>query len=132
MPRRVLALIATVVMGASLIFTWSTSAHNIDLAKAREAIREYARGVRNEPGRGYVHYSTDCQKMFPGHNHRVRCVVSYQNEKDSAAGVYTCREAIEVLMPPHSSSSPELYLLAARHTSANTCGSRRLDATRVG
>ena len=98
--RRVVAGIAAVIMGASLVFTGSTSAHNIDLDKAWELARNYARSVRKESGR-YLHYSTNCVRAFPKHNHIVRCVIQYQDAKDTAAGMDTCIETIELFLPPH-------------------------------
>lgn len=133
--RKVLAMIATISMGASLIFTSSTSAHNIDLAKAREVAREYARTVRAESGGKFLHYSTNCVRAFPGgHNHYVRCLIEYQNEKDTAAGVYTCKETIEVYMKPNGgpgNRGPDIYTLYAKHTSF-PCGRRKLMGDTVG
>ncbi len=122
--RRVLAGFAAILMGASLVFSPSASAHNIDLAKAREVAREYARQVRDESGGKYIHYSTNCVRAFPNHNHYVRCLVDYQNAKDTAKGVYTCRESIEVYMYAHSDYG-EMFALYAKHTSF-PCGSRKL------
>lgn len=119
--RKVLAMIATISMGASLIFTWSASAHSIDLAKARQVVRDYARSVRDESGGKYLHYSTNCVRAFPGHNHFVRCVIEYQNAKDTAAGVYTCKESVEVYMQPHAGQLS--YQLYGKPTSG-WCGSR--------
>jgi hypothetical protein len=124
--RKVLSGIAAMLMGASLVFTGSAYAHNIDLAKAREVVREYARKVRDESGGKFLHYSTNCVRAFPGgHNHFVRCVIEYQNAKDTAAGVYTCKESVEVYMRPHQEFSVS-YQLYAKHTSAK-CGSHSID-----
>jgi hypothetical protein len=46
LKRRVLAGIAAILMGASLVFAWSASAHNISLEGSRETAREYARQIR--------------------------------------------------------------------------------------
>lgn len=126
LSRKVLTGMATLLMGASLVFPWNTSAHNIDLDKAWEAARNYARKVRKESSGKYLHYSTNCVRAFPGHNHIVRCLIDFQNAKDAAAGVYTCRESIEILMLPHSRSGQMNYDLRWMHTSTNQCGSRRL------
>jgi hypothetical protein len=125
--RRALTGIAALLMGASLVFTGSTSAHNIDLAKARELARTYAQSVRGESGGKYLHYKTKCARNFPGHNHSVRCVIEYQNASDAAKGVYTCKESIELAFPPHDRSSNQMtYEIYANHASNNQCGSRRL------
>jgi hypothetical protein len=114
-------------MGASLVFSGSTSAHNIDVKKAREVIREYARGVRDQSGGKYIHFSTRCGAMFPNHNHYARCTVEYQNAKDSAAGVYTCKEKIQLHMGSHSRSNEDFRILG-NHISSQ-CGSRTLNNT---
>jgi hypothetical protein len=133
MLKRVLVLIAALSMGASLVFTSSAIAHNIDLDKAWELARNYARSVREESNGKYLHYTTNCVKAFPGHNHFVRCVIEYQNAKDTAAGVYTCKETIELYMVPHDyGRDGPVYTIYARHTSSNKCGSLRLKDTRLG
>jgi hypothetical protein len=62
---RVLAGIAAILMGASLIFSVNVSAHNIDVKKARELVRDYARGVRDGSGGKYIHYSTRSPDRTP-------------------------------------------------------------------
>lgn len=123
--RRALAGIAVILIGASLIFSGIVSAHNIDLKKAREVVRNYARQVRDESGGKYVHYSTNCVAAFPNHNHIARCVIDYTNEADAQKGVYTCRELIEIKMSPHNGNQVD-YALWGEHASKNQCGSRRL------
>ena len=125
--RKVLAGIAALSMGASLIFTLSASAHNIDVKKAREAAREYAREVRDKSGGKYLHYSTFCYKMFANHNHYARCEIEYQNAKDKAKGVYTCKEIVNFYMRAHGKVG-ENYTLYGKHSSANACGGYFLDS----
>jgi len=140
MLRRVLVLIAALSMGASFIFTWRTSAHNIDLAKAKELVRDYARAVRAESKgmyvddpNGYIHSTWGCVNAFPNHNHIVRCGVQHQIARDKAAGVYTCRETLELYMAPHSGGKyGPIYRIYARHTSGNTCGGRYLKDFPIG
>ncbi len=132
--KRVLAGVAIILMGSSLIFTLSASAHNIDVAKAREVAREYARQVRDESGGKFTHYSTRCGAIFPDHNHYARCTIEYQNAKDTAAGVYTCKETIEVYMKPNGGPGRrglDIYTLYAKHTSFR-CGNRQLNGDTVG
>ena len=125
MRRKSLAVIVAIVIGANLVFTWSTSAHNIDLKKARELVRDYARKVRDESGGKYVHYSTKCVAAFPNHNHIARCLVEYRNEADTKKGVYTCQELIEINLPPHDGNQMG-YDLWATHVSFSQCGKSRL------
>jgi len=125
MRRKSLAVIVAIVIGANLVFTWSTSAHNIDLKKARELVRDYARKVRDESGGKYVHYSTNCVAAFPNHNHIARCLVEYRNEADTKKGVYTCQELIEINLPPHDGNQMG-YDLWATHVSFSQCGNIRL------
>lgn len=116
--RSVLAGVAVLLMGASLVFISSTSAHDVNLKKAREAAREYARSVRAASDGKYIHYSTRCSKLFP---HIVKCEIEYQNAQDTAKGVYTCKEGITVYFRPHSSAGED-YTLYGKHHSANACG----------
>ena len=118
-------MIVAIVIGAHLVFTWSSSAHNIDLKKARELVRDYARKVRDESGGKYVHYSTNCVAAFPNHNHIARCLVEYRNEADTKKGVYTCQELIEINLPPHDGNRMG-YDLWATHVSFSQCGKSRL------
>lgn len=125
--RRVLAGIAAMLMGASLIFTGGASAHSIDLAQAQEIARDYARSVRKESNGKYPHYTTDCYKLYQGHNHYVRCSIEYiDDEHPGGTKTALCRESIDVFFQPHSISERENYWI--QHHS-EPCGSRRLRAT---
>jgi hypothetical protein len=114
-------------MGASLVFTSNVFAHNIVLAEAREKAREYARSIRDDPGRNYIHYRTNCVAAFPGHNHYVRCTLFFQNAKDRERGEWTCKENIEVYNKAHGKTfgglvdrfgDPTMYI---RRTSQRAC-----------
>ena len=124
----ILAVIATVLMSAGLVFAANALAHNIDLEKAWEKARDYARAKRSDPGRTYKHYATDCVEAFPGHNHIVRCTISYQSPKDKERGKWTCSERIEVYLEAHGRSGPGgIYerfgsdVMHIRHTSQRQC-----------
>jgi hypothetical protein len=122
MRRILVAGVVALLMGASLIFSGSASAHNIDLAKARETARDFARAIRAQSNGNLIHYSTNCVRAFPGHNHIVRCNIEYQNAKDTEKGVYTCKESVEIFVDSHSRGSGEDYRTFVRHTSRNRCG----------
>ena len=130
MRRKSLVVLVVFLMATSLVGTRTTSAHNIDLKKAREIVRDYARKVRDESGGKYVHYSTNCVNAFPNHNHIARCLVEFRNAADDEKGVYTCRELIEIKMSPHNNTAMSFNLWAF-HASDNQCGSRRLYNERV-
>ncbi len=133
MRRKSLVVMVLILLGASLVGPWSTSAHNIDLKKAREVAREYARSVRDASGGKYAHYKTSCVSAFPNHNHYVRCLIDYQNAGDTEKGVYTCRESIEIYLGRHDGGASGVgsWVLLGKHTSRNQCGSKRLDVTRM-
>lgn len=128
-PRNgILGVIAAVLTGAVLVFAANALAHNIDLEKAWEKARDYARAKRSDPGRTYKHYATDCVKAFSGHNHVVRCTIFYQNPKDKERGKWTCSERIEVYHEAHGRTGPggifERFgndILHIRHTSKRQC-----------
>lgn len=132
MRRKSLIAIVAILMGTNFVFKWSASAHNIDLKKAREAARDYARMVREQVHGGlqgtFVHFSTNCVRAFPGHNHIVRCLIEFQNDADTKKGVYTCREMIEIKMLPHKGDEVNFDLFGF-HTSTNYCGPTRLNNT---
>src|SRR4051812_21136000 len=102
MRRSAFAGIAVILMGASLVFPWNVSAHNIDLEKAQELARDYAREVRRESGGKYTHYTTDCYKLFEGHNHYVRCLIEYDNDETENTTTRVCRETLDVYLQPHN------------------------------
>lgn len=123
-----LGVIATFFIGASLVFTTNALAHNIDLEKAWKKAQDYARAKRSDTGRTYKHYATDCVEAFPGHNHIVRCTISYQNEKDKERGKWTCTERIEVYHEAHGRTGPggiiERFgsdVMYIKHTSPREC-----------
>jgi len=130
MRRKSLVVLVVFLIATSPVGTRSTSAHNIDLKKAREIVRDYARRVRDESGGKYIHYSTNCVNAFPNHNHIARCLVEFRNAADSEKGVYTCRELIEIKAPAHNNSAMN-FNLWANHVSDNHCGSRRFNNERV-
>lgn len=131
--RSVLAgMIAVLLMGASFIFMRRASAHNIDLAKAKELVRRYAQAVRRESDSRdlYIRSTWNCVNAFPNHNHIVRCVIQHQNASDKDAGVYSCKESMELYMMPHSKGVS--YQIFARHTSYNSCAKGRFNDTPLG
>ncbi|PYS70336.1 MAG: hypothetical protein DMF69_13865 [Acidobacteria bacterium] len=125
MLRKTLAGVVVLLIGATLMSSRRAEAHNIDLDKAQEVARDFARAIRKESNGNYLHYSTRCGRAFPGHNHIVKCDIEYQNAKDTKAGVYTCKEAIEVYFSHHGRSDTHNYSYFIRHTSGNKCGSRQ-------
>ena len=132
MRRKSLIVIVAILLASSPVFKWSASAHNIDLKKAREAARDYARMVMEQVHGGlqgtFIHYSTNCVRAFPGHNHIARCLIEFQNADDTRKGTYTCRELIEIKMRPHRGDQVD-FDLHLSHASANNCGPNRLNDT---
>src|SRR4051812_3018819 len=101
--RRMLAGINALLIGTSLVFPWGASAHNINLAKAQELARDYAREVRRESGGRYTHYTTDCYHLFQGHNHYVRCLIEYDDDDETKDPTWrACRETVDVYLQAHN------------------------------
>ena len=98
-------------------------AHNIDVAKARDKAREYAKGKVADPNRAYEHFTTDCLAAFPGHNHYVRCSIFYFDGSRNQL----CKERIEVYLPEHHRAKfPDLGMVSnfdyfLKHTSTKEC-----------
>ena len=119
---RVLAGIAVLLMcAASLVFTLSVSAHEMDPVQARTKVREYAREVKD--ARGYIYYETKCTKQFP---HRVNCRAYYQNAADQANGEWTCREDITVYFQAHRGSGRNWEYYMTHVSPQAKCGNRTL------
>ena len=113
---------AMVIVLASSLLYWTApnvSAHTIDVAKAREKAREYARAKVNDPNRNYKHYQTDCVAAFPNHNHIVTCSIGYDTEANRGNKEFSCKESIEVYLYPHKDFL--VYTLQIRHTSKAEC-----------
>lgn len=121
--RRVLAGIAAMLMGASLVFTWSASAHDIDVAQAKQKIEDYARRVLKE--RNYVNYQTDCKKLYP---HQVSCWAGYMTEasrKAEGRERYACNENITIYFKSHSGNRRD-WTYYMTHVSRYPCGNEKL------
>ncbi len=116
--------ITALLMCASLVFTLSVSAHNINLATAKEKAREYSLRVVNDPANGYVQVIRTCVNAFPGHNHYVRCTIRYEDKRTKEIdGVFACTESIEVYFQSHRDGQNYQYYM--KHTSRQ-CGNERL------
>ena len=121
--RRILAGIAVLIMGASVVLE-SVSAHNINLEKAQEFARDYAREVRQESAGKYLHYTTDCINLFKGHNHYARCTIEFTDDENPGnTKSALCRETVDVYLQPHNRG--EVFKYYMKHYSGQ-CGSKRL------
>jgi hypothetical protein len=126
MLRRVIARTAVVLMSMSLVFSEITSAHNISVSMAQTRVMKYSERVMNEPNSRYVEAKTNCERVFPGHNHYVRCTVQYEDRRSKRKdGVFACTEKIEVFFQPHNRGEEHVYYM--RHTSRG-CGSEMLSS----
>ena len=119
--RTKVAVLNVLLIGASLLLSSPASAHNINLEKAQELARDYAREVRKESNGKYLHYTTDCYNLFQGHNHYVRCLIEYDNDEDATSRA--CRETIDVYLQAHNRGEHFDYYI--RHYSGQ-CGSKKL------
>jgi hypothetical protein len=124
MSRRMLAGIAALLMGASLVFSPSASAHNVGLEHAKEKAKEYSLRVLNDSGKDYVQVIRRCSRAFSGHNHYVRCTIQYEDPASkNVDGVFACTETIEVYFQSHRDGQSYQYYM--KHTS-RPCGSEGL------
>ena len=121
--RRMIAGLTAVLMGASVL-SGIVSAHDINLAMAQEFARDYARSVREESGGKYLHYTTDCIRLFQGHNHYVRCTIEFTNDENpGGTNSAACREQIDIYLQPHNRGETFKYYM--KHYSGK-CGAKRL------
>ena len=101
-------------------------AHNIDLENARKKAQLYARRKRDDPTRKYLHFKTECWKLFPGHNHYVGCNLYYWTAADAKRPTWSCKEYVEVYYEAHYKPNPfadevvdpQMYL---KNTSPKQC-----------
>ena len=122
-----LTMTIALLLGASFSFSRSVSAHDIDLAGAREIARDYARSVRADSDGKYLHYTTSCYKLFQGHNHYVRCTIEYTDDAHPGGTESAlCREVMDVYFQPHGNGVRYEYWI--RHHDG-PCGKRRLNGT---
>jgi hypothetical protein len=123
--RRVLAVIAAILMCASLVFTLRASAHNISLANAQNMVLQYAETVVDESKGKYIQAETDCYNLFPGHNHYVRCEIYYKDQATkNTTGQGVCYETVDVYVQSHRDG--QSFKKWMRHTSYQHCGKRAL------
>lgn len=124
--RQMLAVTAALLMGAGLVFSGRVSAHNISEEVAKAKVRRYVRKILDAPKSPYIRATTNCNKAFNGHNHYVRCTVTYKNQENESKGRgYACIEHIEVFFLSHNLLRGENNTYYMKHTSPE-CGGTRL------
>jgi hypothetical protein len=84
-----LPLVAAAATIAALTFTGTASADNISVPVAKSKCRAYVQDVLNRTD--YVEASFKATPAFPGHNHYVRCAVSYDTAATATKKYYAAR-----------------------------------------
>jgi hypothetical protein len=123
-PFKALAVLMLAVAGA-LAFTGTASADNISVSAAQSKCRAYARGVLADTD--FVSANVKSVRVFPGHNHYVRCTVSYDDAETKSTKYYACIETLDIYLLAHSGDRTRTMFMA--HTS-RPCGDERLTGPR--
>jgi hypothetical protein len=121
-PLRKLVIPALALTGA-FAFTSTASADNISVSKAQSKCRTYAQGVLDDDSTPFTKAHVKSVPVFPGHNHYVRCTVSYDSPQTESTKYYACIETLDVYLLPHNADRTRTLFMA--HTS-RPCGPNRL------
>jgi hypothetical protein len=116
-----LPLIAAAAAVAGLTFTGTASADNISVTTAKSKCRAYVQDVLNRTD--YVEASWKATPAFPGHNHYVRCAISYDDQSTVSKKYYACKETLDIYMLAHSGDRNRTIFM--RHIT-NSCSSKVL------
>lgn len=106
--------IAALFMGASLVFTFDASAHDIDAEQARQKLKGYAQTV-DKDGNPDIR----CDKIYP---HQVICEIRYFNPVSLKI---SCEESITVYFKSHSGSKRD-WTYYTSHRGPKKCGKKYL------
>lgn len=117
------------VFAASLACTATASAHNIPMGSAMEQCRQYARDVINDPQTPYTKAKIHAQNAFPGHNHYIRCTVSYDSPQTIPTKDYACVETLDLYYLPEGADRTRMIFM--RHIT-RACSKRVLTGPRPG
>jgi hypothetical protein len=117
---RRLAVPALAVAGLAA-FTGTASADNISVQFAGSKCKTYAQGVIDSTN--FTEANVKWVPAFPGHNHYVRCTVSYDNAATASKKYYACVETLDVYLLPHNADRTRTMFMA--HTS-RPCGKKTL------
>jgi hypothetical protein len=116
-----LPLVAAAATIAGLTFTGTASADNISVPVAKSKCRAYVQDVMNRTD--YVEASFKATPAFPGHNHYVRCAVSYDTAATATKKYYACKETLDIYMLAHSGDRTRTIFM--RHIT-DSCSSKVL------
>ena len=114
----VLPALAVAVAG-TFAFAGTASADNISLQFAQSKCRSYAQGVVDVSRTPFTSANVKSVNQFPGHNHYVRCTVSYDTPDTAKSKRYACIESLDVYLLAHSGDRTRTMFMA--HTT-RACG----------
>jgi hypothetical protein len=116
-----LALATAVALLAGLGFTGTASADNISVPTAKAKCRAYVQDVLNRTD--YTRADWTASPAFAGHNHYVRCAISYDTAATASTKRYACKETLDIYMLAHSGDRTRTIFM--RHIT-NSCHSKVL------
>ena len=116
--KRLLVLPALAVAG-TFAFAGTASADNISVQSAQSKCRSYAQRVIDDSRTPFTNANVKSVNAFSGHNHYVRCTVSYDTAATENTKRYACIETLDVYLLAHSGDRTRTMFMA--HTS-RACG----------
>ena len=122
-----LTLATLLAAAAGLVFTGTASAHNISVSAAKAKCKTYVHGVFDETN--FIQAKVSAVPAFSGHNHYVRCTVSYDTAKTQPTKYYACTETLDVYYLPENADRTRTMFM--RHITRN-CGPERLRGPQPG
>jgi hypothetical protein len=114
-----LAIPALAALAGTLAFAGTASADNISVQFAQSKCRSYAQRVIDNSRTPFTKANVKSVPVFPGHNHYVRCTVSYDTPRTEPTKHYACIETLDVYLLAHSGDRTRTMFMA--HTS-RACG----------
>jgi len=96
---------------------------------AKAKCREYVQSVIDDPRTAYTTADMKTVNAFPGHNHYVRCTVSYDTPATEHTKRYACIETLDVYFLPENADRNHTIFM--RHITP-ACSRKVLTGPRPG
>jgi hypothetical protein len=128
-PLKRLAVLPALAVAGTFAFAGTASADNISVQFAQSKCRSYAQRVIDDSRTPFTNANVKSVPVFPGHNHYVRCTVSYDTPATAKSKRYACIESLDVYLLAHSGDRTRTMFMA--HTS-RACGRTVLTGPRPG
>ena len=117
-----LAVLLSLAVAGPLAFAGTASADNITLQQAKSKCRTRRSASSTTRRTPYTNANVKSVNAFSGHNHYVRCTVSYDTATDGTRRKrYACIETLDVYLLAHSGDRTRTMFIGA-HPRARAAG----------